>query len=267
MVHLITQFYEVKYKNVKLEDIRKRQDEITKCFRSNLENSQVEKIHFLYETYQDVIFLEKEGISKNHPKIVLYNLGERLKYSSIFDYANTFLKNKICVYLHSDMLIFYGFNLLTKQNTNNKIYPITSHKPECNGKFICHCTRQFLTKKGWYGVTFDGFAFKRPIKDKVIKETNHIIHMLGSETRTICISKENGYTVECPNQILKCIHHHQVKIFATQHSKWINRKGEIKEKTYYSDIHQKQKQLPYEKKVVGGGIPFFMGSCQLVNHL
>lgn len=268
MVHLITQFYKVNYDNCSDRKlIRKRQDEITFCFKNNLLNKDVEKIHFLYEKDEDLNFLKEEGIDKYHEKIVLYNLGERMKYSLIFDYANKFLKDKMCVYLHSDMVIKSGFDLLTNQNTENKIYAITSHKPNCNGKFICNCTRQFKTNKGIYGVTFDGFAFKSPINENVIKDSNHIVHILGAETRTICILKENGYDVVCPNQILKCIHHHSIKIFANQHSQWINREGNIKEQNFYSKIHREQQNLPYEKKIVGGDIPFFMGSCEFVNNL
>ena len=36
---------------------------------------------------------------------------------------------------------------------------------------------------------------------------------------------------------------------------------------YYSDIHRQQKNLPWEYKITGGGIPFFMGNCQFVNSL
>ena len=116
MVHLITQFYKVNYDNCSDRKlIRKRQDEITFCFKNNLLNKDVEKIHFLYEKEEDVIFLEEEGIDKNHEKIILYNLGKRMKYSLIFDYVNKYLIDEICVYLHSDMCIKSGFDLLNKK--------------------------------------------------------------------------------------------------------------------------------------------------------
>ena len=81
MVHVITQFYKVNYKDTDKKLIRKRQDEITRCFKINLNHSHVEKIHFLYEKQEDVDFLKEEGIDKNHEKIVLYNLESRMKYS------------------------------------------------------------------------------------------------------------------------------------------------------------------------------------------
>ena len=99
MINVITQFYKVNYKNCKDKNlIRMRQDEITYCFKKNLNNPVVKKIHFLYEKKDDVDFLKKEGVDISDTKIVLFNLGERMKYSLVFDYANKYLKNEICVY-------------------------------------------------------------------------------------------------------------------------------------------------------------------------
>ena len=49
MVHLITQFYQVNYDGCEETLIRKRQDEITTCFKHNLNHPDVDKIHLLYE--------------------------------------------------------------------------------------------------------------------------------------------------------------------------------------------------------------------------
>ena len=270
MIHLITQFYKVKYKNTSKDLLRKRQNEITYCFKKNLAHKAVKKIHFLYESEDDVNFLEKEGIDiVSSDKIILYNLGSRIKYSDIFEYANKNLKNEICVYLHADMCLDTGFNLLNKESYNsNKVYALTSHNPNrCNRQIICRCTRQYQTPKGWYCVTFDGFVFKAPIKNEVIKKANHIVHIMGAENRMIDIFKENNYEVVSPNNILMAFHHHNIKIFAKKHSYWINREGELKSLDFYSKIHSRQSNLPYEKKIVGGGIPFYNGSAEIVDKL
>lgn len=271
MVHIITQYYEVKYKNCEDKNLlRERQDEITLCFQKNLEHPDVEKIHFLYELKSDVDFLEKEGIDLKHSKIVLYNLGSRMKYNLIFEYANQYLPNQICVYLHSDMYIKSGFHLLNLKQIQGKVYALTSHSPECNGNFICHCTRQYYTPQGWYGVTFDGFVFSTPLKNEMISETNHHIQRLGGENRLICILKDYGYQVVCPNQILKCIHLHKTKIFETLTKKeWITRNGKNIDSEYFSKIHKLQKiyKIPYQNRIVAGGIPFFQGSCSFTQKL
>lgn len=277
MVHIITQFFKVNYNSLKdltlspIDLIKKRQAEITHCFKKNFLHKDVEKIHFLYEKEEDVVFLEKEGININHEKIVLHKLGCRMNYSLIFNYANKYLKNKICVYLHADMCINSGFNLLNSENIKNKVFALTSHNPNtCNKKFICECTRKFNTSKGLYGVTFDGFVFKSPMKEEVVKEADHCVQRLGGETRLICILKEYGYKVICPNRILRCEHHHNIKIFDVFTKKdWITRSGESKPQKYYCDIFKKQKSLNFnwDKRIVGGGIPFFMGSCKFVDNL
>ena len=56
MIHLITQFFKVNYNSIDSKLIRKRQDEITHCFKVNLLHKDVEKIHFLYEKEDDVEF-------------------------------------------------------------------------------------------------------------------------------------------------------------------------------------------------------------------
>ena len=267
MVHLIVQFYEVNYEEANPVNIKKRQEEITYCFKSHLSNKAVEKIHFLYEKQSDVDFLKKEGIDEKNTKIVYYNLNQRINYSAVFDYANKYLQDEICVYLHADMCINSGFEKITKEQLNNKIYALTAHKLTCNRKFICNCTRQFKTNLGYYGPTFDGFVFKPKINENVIKEGDHYVGMMGSENRIICILKENGYEVVCPNNVLFCYHHHNVKIFSNKRGCWVNREGEKKEMSYYSSIHRSQVNLPWEQKIVGGGIPFFMGTCKFINEI
>ena len=61
MVHIITQFYKVKYSDQPEELIRKRQNEINFCFKQNLQHKDVEKVHFLYEsiTYSNFNIITK----------------------------------------------------------------------------------------------------------------------------------------------------------------------------------------------------------------
>lgn len=270
MVHLITQFYQVKYENQPIDLIKARQFEITTCLKNNLKNIEVKKIHFLYESYDDVEFMESEGISKDHPKIILHNLGHRLKYSDVFKYANTFLDGKTCVYAHSDMILHEGFNLLNdKPMKPNKVYCLTAHNNKtCNRKFKCNCVRQFVTPKGVYTPTVDGIVFVGgSINEKAINDCNHIMHRMGSENRMIAILKREGKEVVCPNNVLYALHLHYVKIFAKQHNTWIEMSGECKPLKYYQEIHCQQSGEPYDKKIVGGGIPFYDGAAKLVGEL
>lgn len=272
MVHLITQFYQVKYDNASADLIQARQFEITTCFKNNLNHIEVEKVHFLYESESDVDFMVSQGIAIDHPKLIIHKLGHRLKYSDVFQYANSFLDGKICVYAHSDMSLQGGFNLLKdKPIKTNKVYCLTAHNSKtCNKKFKCDCVRQFVTSKGVYTPTVDGIVFKGgSINENVINNCNHIMHRMGSENRMIAILKNEGYDVVCPNNILYALHLHYVKIFAKQHNTWIELSGECKPLEYYQKIHREQEHMSYDddKKVVGGGIPFYNGVAKLVNEL
>lgn len=269
MVHLITQFYKVNYNNQPEDLIRKRQNEITQCLKSNLEYQFIEKIHFLYEHESDVEFMVQEGIFKENPKLIISELGHRLTYSDVFQYANQNLSGEVCVYAHSDMMLTEGFEKLTNQNMNpNKIYCLTAHDHKrCSKRFKCDCVRQFVTPKGIYTPTVDGIVFKGGhIKNEVIEKCNHIMHRMGSENRMIAICKYAGYDVICPNILLYAKHIHYVKIFAQQHNTWIELSGECKPLEYYQKIHRQQASLAYDKKIVGGGIPFYDGTAQLVNE-
>ena len=269
MVHLITQFYQVKYPDQPEELIRKRQDEITLCLKSNLDYPEIEKIHFLYESEADIDFMIHEGIPKTHPKLKYCNLGKRLTYSSVFKYANDFLKDKVCVYAHSDMMLKDGFEKLKEGMDSKKVYCLTAHnKKMCIRRLKCNCVRQFTTDKGIYTPTVDGIVFLGgSVNENVIKDCDHIMHRMGSENRMIAILKREGYEVVCPNNILYAHHIHYVKIFAKQHNTWIEMSGECKPLKYYQKIHCEQEQEPYSKKIVGGGIPFFDGTAKLVDKI
>ena len=110
------------------------------------------------------------------------------------------------------------------------------------------------------------------IKENVVEKTNHTTNRLGGENRLIYRLKENNYEVICPNSILICQHIHFVKVFDSDpkyptKKVWINIQGESVPINYYSRIHKKQRKMPYDKKIVGGGIPFYDGSVEFVNKL
>lgn len=275
MLNLIIQFYKIKYKNVEQDLINKRQQEINFCFINNLMNKNIDKIHFLYELQEDVeymkLLLRKNNIETD--KIILYNLAKRMNYKDLFNYANNYdnrnlLNNPTWIYAHSDMLLNSGFDLLNKTNFNNKnIYTLTAHKSSCNKQLICNCTRQFKTNDGYYTPTMDGFVFKTPILPKAVKDCDHVVHIMGAENRLVAMLKTNGYKVLCPNNILHCYHIHDIKIFANEHSKWIQFDGTTKELSYYQNIHKNQKHKEFKDRIVGGGIPFFLGSVKIIDRL
>ena len=83
----------------------------------------------------------------------------------------------------------------------------------------------------------------------------------------IAFFKKYGYQITCPHMIFYTTHQHLIKIFAPQHSTWVEMSGECKPLSYYQKIHSQQASLPYDKKIVGGGIPFYEGTVEIVNKL
>lgn len=277
-IHLIAQYYKVKYSNCDEDSIRKRQSEIDFCFRMNVNNAQIHHIHFLYECDSDLDHFKSIGIDLNQPKITLVNHGQRLRYSHILQYARRHIeKDAWCIYLHADMCVKYGFNRLSflpqEQKDRKRIYALTSHNPaRCNRELQCNCTRQFNTDRGLYGVTFDGFTWYNGILGSIealLPDVDHIVHVMGAETRLIAMLRKHGFNVYCPNNVLVCDHYHFVKIFAGQHSQWITLSGEFTPLKQWSDIHVQQKKdnLPWDRRIVSAGIPFYDGSAEFISEL
>ena len=256
MIEVITQYFKVKY-NDKQMTIN-RQNEINECLKQNINNKFVNKIHFLYESDEDYEYF-KNLITD---KVIMYPLKKRITYQDVLKYANNNLEDKICVYLHADMHITDDFGKL-KNYDKKTVYALTSHHPKkCNKKLHCKCTRQFKTEKGIYGVTFDGFVFMPQIPDAIIKKTDYEVNHMGAENRFIYLFKSNGYNVVCPNEKLRAIHRHNV-VFHNRKA-WISIDGSFKPLKYYSKIHHRQKNKKFQDRIVGGGIPFYLGSAKFI---
>ena len=276
---LIIQYYKVNYENHPQDLINKRQKEINVCLEHNLNNTSITEIHILFESNEDEKYMHTQGFDTSHSnfnKIKPYFLGSRLTYQSILNYASIKLVNKWCIYMHSDLYLNHINvsslqasieELYTKSEKN--VYALTAHHPtNCPKRGIrCGCTRQWFTKQGLRTPTIDGFIFKSPLNTDLITNANHIVHRMGAENRMIYLFRKYGYTITCPHMIFYTIHQHLVKIFAPQHSTWVEMSGECKPLEYYQQIHAQQSNLPYEQKVVGGGIPFYDGTVEIVDKL
>ena len=270
-MELIVQFYKVNYANYNPDIIEKRQQEINHCLLENIKKDYINQIHILYELDQDFEYLKQLGIDEQHPKITIYKLGKRINYASIFKYANTHLADKLCIYLHADMKLHSGFELLNpKTFYNNLFYVLTSHNQyTCDKSIACSCTRKYHTDKGIFTPTLDGLVFIANIPQDVIDNTDYVVHRLGAENKLVYHLKFNSYYVFCPNNILVAYHIHHVVIFDNPTRLWIDVDGNLHPKEYFSNMHaiQKKNNIPFEKRITGGGIPFYIGNVQIISKL
>lgn len=264
MFEIITQFFK--------SDNPKRQEELDYCFQKNLENKYINKIHFLYENKEDLNYSKKF----NSDKIIYYNLGKRINYKKVFEYSNSIIEKNInqkinnqtiFIYLHADMQITEDIKKINDKNFNdNTIITLTSHHPfNCNKLLKCNCTRQYKTDKGLYGVTFDGFIFQGIISNNIISKLDYEVNHMGAENKLIYEFKINNYNVICPNKDIRAEHYHITQFH--NRKDWISIDNSIKPLKYYQRMHKLQKVLnyPFANRLVGGGIPFYLGSAKLVN--
>ena len=214
-------------------------------------------IHFLYEYEYEKEYFQKLA----NDKVIFYPLRNRITYKNILEYANNNLENKLSIYLHADMHITKDFNKLNKFNKDD-IYMLTSHDPiKCNKNLKCNCTRQFNTPKGIYGVTFDGFIFLPKIDDKILANLDYEVNHMGAENKLIYELKKESYNVICPNKDIRAIHQHKT-IFHNRKD-WISIVIHINPWNFIVKFIRIKKS--YENKIVGGGIPFYLGSSKFID--
>ena len=66
MVYLISQYYKIKYEATGVND---RQREIDTCFLNNLENENIEEIHWLVESQEDIDYYRSIYLNLNYKKL------------------------------------------------------------------------------------------------------------------------------------------------------------------------------------------------------
>jgi hypothetical protein len=262
MVYLIAQYYKIKYDDKGVKD---RQKEIDKCFLTNLENSSIKEVHWLAESQEDIDYYRSINFNLNYKKLKIFLIGERMTYKLMFQHANKELKGKNCIYLHADMELDQKFPEVQEKSLLQHVYMITPcNKKKCKNNINCGCTRTFMINEKYYGCSFDGILFQSPMKETVVNNVNHIVHLMGAENRLIYYLNKADYIVRCAIFDYKAFHHHEIKVFHNLHSKWVDLNGELKPLEYYQKIHKEQKNKSNEQKIVGAGVPFLEGIVRFI---
>ena len=262
MVYLIAQYYKIKYQAIGVKD---RQKEIDTCFLYNLENSNIDEVHWLVESEEDIEYYQSINFNLNYTKLKIFLINKRITYQEVFKYANQKLEGKNCIYLHADMELDRNFPVVQEKCLLQHVYMFTPcDRKTCKNKMNCGCTRSFKIDGNYYGCTFDGIMFQSPMKAEVVDKVDHIVHLMGAENRLIYYLNQAGYIVRSANLDYRAYHHHDIKVFHNLHSKWVDLKGELKPLEYYQEIHKKQKNKPNEEKIVGGGVPFMEGIVKFI---
>ena len=263
-INVIIQFYSIK-NNKSDELLNKRQNELLFCLKKNIEYCYIDTFHILLENYKlDLQEIIDYGIDITNPKLVIVNYNKRMIYSNAFEYANEYLNNKICVLLHTDIFLLSGFDKIKESELNNTLYAL-ARTSEYKGEDTDNGTGIKIKQVDdlEYCTTIDGWCFKTPILEKIIKKSTHQQNVWGAENRLIWIFKQNDYKVYTP-RCLKMIHWHKTdtRPWANENNNWIKMDGSL----ISHDIHQenRRKNKIYKRLICGADIPIIMGSSQVI---
>ena len=192
MVEVIIQYFRVKRsKGDKNYDILcKRQREYTHCLKKNLEYEPIHKIHILLEDEKAFEELKLEGIDITNEKLKVVHFYKRMHYKDAFEYANTFLNDKIVIVLHTDIYLVGGFEKITKENLKNKLYAL-ARTNNVDGKNTGRGIRikKVPHKSGNYCCTFDGWCFLSPLPEKILQDSDNQQNVWGAENKLIYVFK------------------------------------------------------------------------------
>ena len=186
-------------------------------------------------------------------------------YNDAFEYANKYLHNEIVIILHGDNFLVSGFEKITKELLNKKMYPlarINNYKGQITGRGIK--IKNIPDKPGDYCCSFDGFCFLSPIPENIINMSNQQQNVWGTENRLVWIFKTNDYNVITP-KIFKMVHWHFTDIRPAQNNNWIKMDGTL----IPNDKHQlwRQNNKDAASKIVGADLPIEFGSSLMTDYL
>lgn len=175
MIHLITSYF--------VDKNPERQAEINRCLKNNVDNSDINLITIIQDTYKDVSLFSKTKITYAH---------ERPTFDLFFHYAKPDCWNVIA---NSDIYFDETIKLLEQRNTN---------------EFVALC-RYDVGKKG--KATFlnrrdaqDAWAFYGKPKESL--KADFYQGVPGCDNVLLYNAKKAGYAISNPSLTIKAYHLH-----------------------------------------------------------
>lgn len=197
MMFLLTQYFE--------PPVKVRQDEIDSCLRMNIDNPLITKIY---------LFVERDyNLSRfDHIKLSIQNIQRRLTYDLAFLYANTHLRDQICILANSDICFDETLAKLKTVNFANKFLAVTRRYPakHPDGSYnwvVADCT-----------ASQDVWIFRSPIKNFYCQFP---LGVPGCDNRLAFEAINSGMYVMNPARLLVCKHIH----FSNIKNYWSNNGG------------------------------------------
>ena len=189
MIHIITSFY---ISSLNSNKNNERNIELQTCLQNNLENPLIEKVHLYLDNNTALEYIK----TLDQSKLVIISVGSQPLYSDLFNYANTELKDKICMVTNSDIYLHKcDLNILSKLNNSNTVFAMTRYEYD----FSCIQIERFVG-------SHDSFIFKSPINID-IDSIKHNQNILGSEN-VVCYELKKNNNISNPCYQIRIVHLH-----------------------------------------------------------
>jgi hypothetical protein len=197
MINIITSFFVCTLKDEKVEE---RNDELVETLRKNTESPYIEKVHLFLDNEDCFNKLEEEFSNElRSGKIVVIEKGKKPLYSDLFSYANTNLKDKVCMVTNSDIYIHQIEDNIMNYLKKNILFALTRHEYDMSWPLINR-----------YQGSHDSFIFNSPLlDDDFIENIKFTQHNWGSEAKLLQEIYKNDIRIFNPCKQIIIVHLHK----------------------------------------------------------
>jgi len=200
---LITQYYIAK------DEHRFKENLI--CLINNIVNENISKIYLLNEEEYDLSFLFNKIGDNYRKKVKQIVIESRMTFLDGFNYANTFLKNKIVIIANLDIFFNETINQCKTYDFDNLFISLSRYDLQKDFDFDGSNTINKFSHQGGYGNpvidSADSWIFQAPIK--TCPELKIMLGSAGCDTILNHLFKYNlKYNVINPVNSIVSIHYH-----------------------------------------------------------
>ena len=200
---LITQYY---HSN---NEQRFRENAI--CLLNNIVNENISKVVLLNEQEYDLEFIFEKIKSSYRAKVKQTVIEQRMTFLTAFNYANTFLKNKIVIIANLDMFFHDSISKCKSFDFTNLFISLSRYDLEKDFDFNGNNKLKLFSHEGGLGDpvidSADSWIFKSPIK--TCPESKIMLGSAGCDTILNNLYKYKlGYNVINPVKSIISIHYH-----------------------------------------------------------
>jgi hypothetical protein len=178
---------------------KERQREIDEVLRNNIDNMNFDLFVIFVEinsTISNKTLLQK--ISQNERIIIIENVP-RIKYSDIFNFANTYLNNNIIVFSNNDIYFDETINLVRDLDFNNLIIALLKYKRFNNRYKYLHCDNlSWYPKNEPFVYSQDTWVLKTPVSPSIIKRSNFLMGVNTADCYLLTVFLNHSYNIINP---------------------------------------------------------------------